>query len=760
MLVTYILTLAATAIAVAAQDPTCGSQHQNAHCPGTLCCSFVGYCNNSPVHCGAGCQVLFGRCDGASSPAPLAPPTPSVDVKCGVGRGGKCPNSLCCSQYGWCGNTDAHCGIGCQNPFGTCNGTPPTPPTPSVDVKCGVGRGGKCPNSLCCSQYGWCGNTDAHCGIGCQNPFGTCNGAPPTPPTPSVDVKCGVGRGGKCPNSLCCSQYGWCGNTDAHCGVGCQNPFGTCNGAPPTPPTPPAPVPIPGINSRCGSQFQGLGCPDGLCCSAAGYCGITTAHCEAGCQADSGICSPAPRSGFTLPPKYKPETFPALAPSTAACTKPTIRKEVRSLTAKQQANYINGIKCLHKAPSRFPSNLGTVSLYDDLVYVHTLSGDLAHLSAQLLPWHRVFTLNFEHLLRTACGYTDPLPYWDWSIDSQAPEKSMVWSNTFIGGDGAANTDCIATGPFANFQVNVPSRHCIKRRFELKSDNGSMMGALYSPAELATIFSTAIDYDSFRMTIEDNPHNSIHGGVGGDMDDPITSANDPVFFLHHANIDRLWWIWQNSKPAHMHSYGGNRNPDSSFKFASPSDHVFMWGMGENFRVDQVLDIAGGGRFCYGYDSISVPTATRPSHFSAASLMAANAPGSVLVNATIVPVVNNSFPVAVKPLNGSLPSPGAFDRTDKFHLRHHKPLNETWLRMMKYSDSAIARVRANEAKVNKIVDLLNAETDMGNFLSGSALTIKENSQVKFVASKPNDVTESAFITKQFASKLMKAVGPFVQ
>ena len=41
--------------------------------------------------------------------------------------------------------------------------------------------------------------------------------------------QCGGNAGGAiCPNDLCCSQYGWCGNTAEYCGVGCQLDYGNC----------------------------------------------------------------------------------------------------------------------------------------------------------------------------------------------------------------------------------------------------------------------------------------------------------------------------------------------------------------------------------------------------------------------------------------------------------------------------------------------------------------------------------------------------
>src|SRR5262249_31287940 len=43
-------------------------------------------------------------------------------------------------------------------------------------------------------------------------------------------------------------------------------------------------------------------------------------------------------------------------------------------------------------------------------------------------------------------------------------------------------------------------------------------------------------------IEATPHNDVHNMIGGLMSDPTTAAQDPIFWLHHANIDRLWSRW--------------------------------------------------------------------------------------------------------------------------------------------------------------------------------------------------------------------------
>ncbi|KAJ4136479.1 hypothetical protein NW768_004092 [Fusarium equiseti] len=109
----------------------------------------------------------------------------------------------------------------------------------TTNGRCGSRHGGatcrgEFNGETCCSQNGWCGSTDAHCGRGCQPVFGTCSGVsePGTPePTAANPGRCGSSFGGKkCDQwDPCCSRAGWCGRTSEYCGSGCQSAFGTCN---------------------------------------------------------------------------------------------------------------------------------------------------------------------------------------------------------------------------------------------------------------------------------------------------------------------------------------------------------------------------------------------------------------------------------------------------------------------------------------------------------------------------------------------------
>ncbi|ORY66597.1 glyoxal oxidase N-terminus-domain-containing protein [Pseudomassariella vexata] len=204
-------------------DGTCGAAHSGTVCgnrPDGSCRSTYGRCGSSSAHCGTGCQS--GNCISALSTR--ASTTPKISTKsktstraitndgtCGLqNNGAVCgdwPQGSCCSSYGYCGNSTAHCGAGCQSgpcvdvgapspgsgststatsPATTTTGTEPSSSL-TTDGSCGANYGGTVcgdwPQGSCCSMYGFCGNTTGHCGDGCQS--GPClNGATTPAPGP------------------------------------------------------------------------------------------------------------------------------------------------------------------------------------------------------------------------------------------------------------------------------------------------------------------------------------------------------------------------------------------------------------------------------------------------------------------------------------------------------------------------------------------------------------------------------------------------
>lgn len=171
---------------------------------------------------------------------------------------------------------------------------------------------GQCPGSTggsgqCCSEFGYCGTGEQFCGPRCRG--GPCIQYPSPPPAPpQPPPACGSGQvgGGLCADpTQCCSLAGWCGVGADWCGANCAG--GPCwykpspPPRPPRPPPSPAPPPPPPVPYGCGEGMVGNGtCPGGMCCSAAGWCGVGSDYCGLGCKGGPCVVYSPPPPG-TLP---------------------------------------------------------------------------------------------------------------------------------------------------------------------------------------------------------------------------------------------------------------------------------------------------------------------------------------------------------------------------------------------------------------------------------------------------------------------------
>lgn len=178
--------------------------------------------------------------------------------------------------------------------------------------------------------------------------------------------------------------------------------------------------------------------------------------------------------------------------------------------------------------------------------------DPAHLGPAFLPWHRQYLRRFELALQDAGHPNVTLPYWDWTIDNS--ESSSIWTD-FLGGDGDGAGGEVTTGPFAHstgdWELTILDPDEIDPF--LKRGLG-VMGSLPTQALVDSVLAV-VPYDSdpwesgsrgFRSRLEFPVHNRAHMWVGGSMM-AASSPNDPAFWLHHCNIDRLWAQWQREHP---------------------------------------------------------------------------------------------------------------------------------------------------------------------------------------------------------------------
>lgn len=191
----------------------------------------------------------------------------------------------------------------------------------------------------------------------------------------------------------------------------------------------------------------------------------------------------------------------------------------------------------------------------------------AHSGPIFLPWHRAALWELENLILSVAPSLPGLPYWKWAAEGPLnggyPARSKLWTSSYIGTDGdPANGDRVLNGPFKNWHAlvynnttgafSVRSTPGLVRRLGRDSAGSSTLPDQKQVDDLFTYTTYDVppygpNTSSFRSRMEGwnagtRLHNQVHRWIGGDML-AGTSPNDPVFWLHHANVDRLWWLWQ-------------------------------------------------------------------------------------------------------------------------------------------------------------------------------------------------------------------------
>ncbi|GAA4890632.1 tyrosinase family protein [Streptomyces coeruleoprunus] len=239
----------------------------------------------------------------------------------------------------------------------------------------------------------------------------------------------------------------------------------------------------------------------------------------------------------------------------------TVRKNQATLTAAEKRRFVDALLEL-KRTGRYDT---FVTTHNAFIMSDTDDGDrVGHRSPSFLPWHRRFLLDFERALQSV----DPsvaLPYWDWTAD-RTPTASL-WAPDFLGGTGRSRDGQVVDGPFARsanrwtITVRADGRDFLRRAL------GAGGRQLPTRAEVDAVLAMETydappwnsASDGFRNHLEGwrgaNLHNRVHVWVGGQMGTGV-SPNDPVFWLHHAFIDKLWADWQARHPRSTYLPTGN------------------------------------------------------------------------------------------------------------------------------------------------------------------------------------------------------------
>ena len=126
-----------------------------------------------------------------------------------------------------------------------------------------------------------------------------------------------------------------------------------------------------------------------------------------------------------------------------------------------------------------------------------------------------------------------LPYWDWSSGPSTGVPAACRTATYVNRSGVTVPNPLYSGPrAAGGQTN--------RRSNIDTTAFDDLATAAQAAMSATTF------NSFQNQMN-GVHGSVHVRTGGDMGSVPSAAYDPIFYLHHANIDRLWANWQAAHP---------------------------------------------------------------------------------------------------------------------------------------------------------------------------------------------------------------------
>ncbi|KAM0542966.1 hypothetical protein ACHAPJ_012523 [Fusarium lateritium] len=318
-----------------------------------------------------------------------------------------------------------------------------------------------------------------------------------------------------------------------------------------------------------------------------------------------------------------------VARATGTCSEPVVRKEWRELTSAEKTEYLRAAVCVRNLPKQKYEYIDAVTTrMDDLVYTHFSLNTEIHFVANFLPWHRWYVQLHENLLRDECNFKGVQPYWDWSIDADKNDvinSPLFDAKTGFGGDGKLTGSevpgfarCVVDGPFANTNLtlamgwpdmNTPGDrlHCFTREFNgglgNDADGNPIIGDMQAGAYNSKTMKTIYNFDNFHdmaSMLEGLPHAQIHSVIFGDMG-PATSPNEPLFFLHHANVDRVWAKWQGRNATRLADYTGFKDADKSIQ-ADKADTMPVLRLADDEPIVEDYMDTKAGPLCYTYSSM--------------------------------------------------------------------------------------------------------------------------------------------------------------
>lgn len=235
-----------------------------------------------------------------------------------------------------------------------------------------------------------------------------------------------------------------------------------------------------------------------------------------------------------------------------------------------------------------------------------------HHTWYFLPWHRMYLYWFEHIIRAAIATSSDvdaqvgkewaLPYWNYEGEARTRSLPPAFREEKLP-DGSENPLFVENRDYLNdgdLRMPVAATRSQRALDTVPFSNPLQTGMAPGFGGYVTGFNHWGELTTASGALEATPHNTVHGEVGGLMNNPASAPLDPIFWLHHCNIDRLWAIWEaDTRPFHD-------NP------TTPSWQTFEFrfhdakGTPQTSKAQDFIDTEVLG---YTYEDMSRPTARR-------------------------------------------------------------------------------------------------------------------------------------------------------